>query len=30
MIETIRGLDVSDDVRRKIFGGNAAELLRLG
>src|SRR5687767_13876399 len=29
MIETIRGLDVSDDVKRKIFGGNAAALLGL-
>ncbi len=29
MIETIRGLDVSDDVRRRIFGGNAAALLGL-
>ena len=27
MIETIRALDVSDDVKRKIFGGNAARLL---
>jgi aminocarboxymuconate-semialdehyde decarboxylase len=30
MIETIRGLDVSDEVRRRIFGGNAAALLGLG
>lgn len=29
MIETIRGLDVSDDVRRRIFGANAAALLGL-
>jgi len=29
MIETIRGLDVSEDVRRRIFGGNAAALLGL-
>ena len=29
MIETIRGLDVSEDVKRKIFGANAAALLGL-
>src|SRR4029077_11979623 len=29
MIETIKGLDVSDDVKRKIFGANAADLLEL-
>src|SRR6185295_7824790 len=29
MIETIRGLDVDDEVKRKIFGGNAAALLGL-
>jgi aminocarboxymuconate-semialdehyde decarboxylase len=29
MIETIRGLDVSNDVRQRIFGGNAAALLGL-
>jgi aminocarboxymuconate-semialdehyde decarboxylase len=29
MLETIRGLDISDEVRRKIFGENAARLLRL-
>src|SRR6478672_916034 len=29
MIETIKKLDVSDDVRRKIFGANAAALLGL-
>jgi aminocarboxymuconate-semialdehyde decarboxylase len=29
MIETIKTLDVSEDVRAKIFGGNAAALLRL-
>lgn len=29
MIETIKGLDVSDGVREKIFGGNAARLLGL-
>jgi aminocarboxymuconate-semialdehyde decarboxylase len=30
MIETIQGLDDSDEVRKKIFGGNAAALLGLG
>jgi len=30
MIETIRGLGVSEDVKRKIFGANAAALLGLG
>jgi aminocarboxymuconate-semialdehyde decarboxylase len=29
MIETITKLDVSDDVKAKIFGGNAAALLSL-
>ena len=29
MIETIRGLDIGDDVKRKIFGANAAALLGL-
>jgi aminocarboxymuconate-semialdehyde decarboxylase len=29
MMETIRGLDVSNEVRRKIFGGNADNLLGL-
>jgi aminocarboxymuconate-semialdehyde decarboxylase len=29
MIETIKKLDVTEDVRAKIFGGNAAALLRL-
>ena len=29
MIETIKGLDVSDEVKRKIFGANAAALLGL-
>jgi len=29
MLETIRGLDVSDEVKRKIFGENARALLRL-
>ena len=29
VIETIRGLDINEDVRRKIFGGNAAALLGL-
>jgi aminocarboxymuconate-semialdehyde decarboxylase len=29
MLETIEGLGVSDQVKGKIFGGNAAELLRL-
>jgi len=29
MLETIRGLDVDSDVRERIFGGNAARLLRL-
>jgi aminocarboxymuconate-semialdehyde decarboxylase len=30
MIETIQRLDVSDEVRQKIFGANAAALLNLG
>lgn len=30
MIDTIKRLDVSEDVREKIFGGNAARLLGLG
>ena len=29
MIDTIKGLDVSDEVKRKIFGANAAALLGL-
>ncbi|HEX6976585.1 MAG TPA: amidohydrolase family protein [Vicinamibacterales bacterium] len=29
MIDTIRGLNVSDDVKRAIFGGNAARLLNM-
>ena len=29
MIETIKGLDVGEDVKRKIFGGNAAALERI-
>ena len=29
MIETIQGLDVGEDVKRKIFGANAAALLGL-